>query len=472
MVNIATSNNEADFTPTKRFFVEMLTRDIDLEDAILDLLDNCLDGVARSQKKDPEDINYKNYKVDISFDSKKFTIIDNCGGIPLESADYAFRMGRPADAPVENLATVGVYGIGMKRSIFKIGRHCIINTHHHEDEGFSVIINDEWLSSDLNWRIPIQRTVFPLQDNGTSIEISNIQPAVSAKFKNKAFQVNLINKIIFAYSYIIAKGFEVKVNGQIINPVPVSLRFENSLDENSRAIQPYIYTGTIDGVDVKLIVGFYAPLVSEKEEEEEKSFARYDTKNAGWTIVCNDRIVVYRDKSELTGWGTDFARYHTQFIAISGIVYFKSREPEKLPITTTKRGVDVSSPLFLKVRKHIIEGTKLFIDYTNKWKGEDLIKSSNSRLEKSEVASPLEVIEHFEKNNASNWVNVKNRTTEKKFKPLLPTPNTTSPRRNISFSKSSDAVETVAEFLNLDDGYTYNQVGEACFDYVHTEAIK
>ena len=43
----------ASFKPTKRFFVEMLTRDIDLEDAILDLLDNCLDGVSRSsQSKD------------------------------------------------------------------------------------------------------------------------------------------------------------------------------------------------------------------------------------------------------------------------------------------------------------------------------------------------------------------------------------------------------------------------------------
>ena len=37
-------------SPTKNFFVEMLTRDIDLEDAILDLLDNCVDGVQRTIK--------------------------------------------------------------------------------------------------------------------------------------------------------------------------------------------------------------------------------------------------------------------------------------------------------------------------------------------------------------------------------------------------------------------------------------
>ncbi|MEL6260324.1 MAG: hypothetical protein AAFR12_04585 [Cyanobacteria bacterium J06626_6] len=33
--------------PTKTFFVDMLTRDIDLKDAILDLLDNCIDGIQR-----------------------------------------------------------------------------------------------------------------------------------------------------------------------------------------------------------------------------------------------------------------------------------------------------------------------------------------------------------------------------------------------------------------------------------------
>lgn len=40
--------SSANGSPTKEFFVEMLTRDIELNDAILDLLDNCLDGVVRS----------------------------------------------------------------------------------------------------------------------------------------------------------------------------------------------------------------------------------------------------------------------------------------------------------------------------------------------------------------------------------------------------------------------------------------
>ncbi|MCV4784283.1 hypothetical protein OFM36_33100, partial [Escherichia coli] len=44
---MVSSNVKIAAFPAKRFFVEMLTRDIELSDSILDLLDNCLDGVLR-----------------------------------------------------------------------------------------------------------------------------------------------------------------------------------------------------------------------------------------------------------------------------------------------------------------------------------------------------------------------------------------------------------------------------------------
>lgn len=41
------TNDQAQASPTKQFFVSMLTRDINFADVILDLLDNCLDGALR-----------------------------------------------------------------------------------------------------------------------------------------------------------------------------------------------------------------------------------------------------------------------------------------------------------------------------------------------------------------------------------------------------------------------------------------
>ena len=73
-------------SPTKEFFVEMLTRDIELNDAILDLLDNCLDGVVRScpeRKKLEDDQYYRSYCAEINISKDSFTIRDNCGGIQI-----------------------------------------------------------------------------------------------------------------------------------------------------------------------------------------------------------------------------------------------------------------------------------------------------------------------------------------------------------------------------------------------------
>ena len=74
--------------PTKQFFMHMLTRDIELKDAILDLLDNCIDGAMRSKEKPtlesgvPEE--YEGYWAKIELTKSHFKISDNCGGISLD----------------------------------------------------------------------------------------------------------------------------------------------------------------------------------------------------------------------------------------------------------------------------------------------------------------------------------------------------------------------------------------------------
>ena len=125
--------DKVDATPVKSFFVEMLTRDIELVDAILDLLDNCVDGILRQRKNSSGEKPYEGFKAEITFDENSFSISDNCGGIPWDLHDYAFRMGKEPKDRDSDLPTVGVYGIGMKRAIFKIGKQCLISTRNQED---------------------------------------------------------------------------------------------------------------------------------------------------------------------------------------------------------------------------------------------------------------------------------------------------------------------------------------------------
>ena len=100
--------------PTREFFVNMLVRDILLKQAIIELIDNSIDG-ARTINKNS---NFEGLKIIVNFDENSFCVQDNCGGIPLDIAqEYAFRFGRPKEKVVSDNETTGIFGIGMKRAL-------------------------------------------------------------------------------------------------------------------------------------------------------------------------------------------------------------------------------------------------------------------------------------------------------------------------------------------------------------------
>src|ERR1051325_5693373 len=170
-------------SPTKAFFVRMLTRDIDLRYAILDLLDNCVDGIVRTLHKNKGKAKvdaatpYTGFHAYITVNSKKFAIEDNCGGIPRDIAiKSAFRLGRPTDIELENRETVGVYGIGMKRAIFKLGRKATVISEHR-GAAFRVKITPEWLEQDENWKLDLE-DIDPTGTDGTRIEVTDLYPEI------------------------------------------------------------------------------------------------------------------------------------------------------------------------------------------------------------------------------------------------------------------------------------------------------
>src|ERR1051326_5430154 len=112
------AGNVVDASPEKRFFIHMLVKDIELIPAVLDLVDNSVDG-ARGIRGDER---FDDLWVRLNIGPERFAITDNCGGIDIGTArSYAFRFGRPWDA-VGVPGSVGQFGVGMKRALFKLGR--------------------------------------------------------------------------------------------------------------------------------------------------------------------------------------------------------------------------------------------------------------------------------------------------------------------------------------------------------------
>jgi hypothetical protein len=454
-----TNKAELSGAPTKRFFVSMLPRDIEMDDAILDLIDNSVDGAMRQRRKKlTAKMPYKGFHCRLTVDEEAFVLSDNCGGIPDAYLDAAFRLGRPSVDLDGNLPTIGMYGIGMKRAIFKMAKEAEV-TSRSDDRAVKVVYTPDWLDPNSdNWLLPFEELPANTR-RGVTINVTNLKAEVGKLFRKDSFLEALSEKIGQHFAYIIEKGFKIFLNDEEVQPETVHLIFSNQ-------IKPYDYEAEIGKITIKVTVGFYRNLTRQAELEEsvdpeESDARRPSVDEAGITVICNDRVVLISDTTAITGWGlSNVPRYHPQFRAISGLIIFYSEDAKQLPISTTKRDLDTDTDVFNQARNAAMEGLKLFTGFTNRWKGAEEETDSLLSTRRSVDARTISLA-------ATEGRAVRGSGgAARKFVPELPVPQQGTKRRRIAFSRPSEEVETLAEMLLGDRTAKPSDVGVAAWEDV------
>src|SRR5579863_6903185 len=119
-----TSPNTVSAAPTKRFFISVLIKDIDFIDALIELIDNSVDAIMA---RFGEEQLRKGY-IRVEYTTSRVSVSDNGIGMSVQQArESAFRFGRPATAKVVP-GSVGAFGVGMKRALFKIGKQFTVDS--------------------------------------------------------------------------------------------------------------------------------------------------------------------------------------------------------------------------------------------------------------------------------------------------------------------------------------------------------
>lgn len=464
------SNDTAKAVPTKQFFVSMLTRDISLEDAILDLIDNCLDGALRlaSGKK----VDYGRHRIKISLSDNKFSIADDCGGIPRQVAiNYAFKMGRDTDDQRDaDRETIGMYGVGMKRAIFKMGRDAIVRTRYRNDT-FEVPITSDWLE-DKEWReLPIRvpsSTSEKLGQPGTTIVVKDLYPGVARFFDNVDFVNGVKTAISHHFTIFLQQGLVIEVNGEAVKPVLV----EVLVSKRKKGPAPYLFQKTIDGVRVTIVVGLNTSRQYDREDDEGDFAGQRDSATAGWTVLCNDRAVIVGDKGRLTGWGDGIPRYHDQFIVITGIIEFRATDAKMLPVTTTKRALDTSSSVWLESYPKMKEAMHVWTTYTNKWKNHPR-EDQASHWADAQPMPMSRVLETISQRAVQKRGIDAIEFDPRKISGALPEPEGSTPSsRRIIFSRPLEEVRLVSSLLFDEPNEKPSIVGDKCFDLQLAKANK
>ncbi|WP_026776287.1 ATP-binding protein [Polaribacter sp. Hel_I_88] len=428
------NENIIDANPTKDFFINMLTRDIRLDRAIIDLIDNCIDGAKNLKPKE----DYEGLNVQLNLNENNFEIIDNCGGFSLNTAkNYAFRFGRPTEPEAKFVQhSIGRFGVGMKRSLFKIGGHFIVESKHKEDHFIVEVDINEWVKDEKwtfnyieNDNITKEKSKLNGED-GTAITVSKLYENIKIDFKSTEFIAKLKKEVSLALSYSILKNLKIEVNNSLIERTDITFLEKDGL-------RPLQVSKEINGVEIKIYAGI----------------GDYFPNKAGWYIFCNDRLVLEADKTFTTGWKENrsddgsIVKFHNDLAMFRGAVFFDSDDSSKLPMTTTKTGIDLDHPIYKTIRPFMLTSMSQVIRYLrkieDKEEGQTIINNS----------TPVNITEIRDN---------KTLYTKDFVFPKTKAHKTANKFVGISYKKEKDLVEKVKDNLGISSN---KEVGSLTFDY-------
>ena len=432
--------------PTKGLFIEMLTRDISLSAAIVDLVDNSTDGARRLRS----DGNYTGLSVRIDLNEERFTITDNCGGIPVPLArQYAFRIGRPpAMEPTPH--SIGQFGVGMKRAIFKMGHFFTVDSKTADD---SFIVNQdirEWADNSDSWSFrfaEIRDTGRPEEQRGTTITVSKLREDVARSFANANWRNKLRIELRTRLQEAISAGLGVTLNRVPINVDPLTLLSDDKLKP---ACDDICYDHPQAPAWLKLWCG-----LGRSE----------DARLSGWHIFCNGRLVLEADKTDVTGWGGTFGaripRFHPQYNHFRGYAFFECDDAGRLPWNTTKTGVDLDSPIYRAARQRMGILARPVISFLN------ALKTEKMRRKQAGLDDPGKLEMIVKESDTAPLRKIEPRET---FAAPTAIPDRVRPKStSIQYQQPILKVASVKKVLNV---RTNKEVGLRTFEYFYRAEVE
>lgn len=433
---------KADASPTKAFFVEIITKDIQLDEAIQDLVDNCIDGAKRLRPGENPDFSNLYVAIDVSGD--RFVIRDNCGGIPLDIArKYAFKFGR-ARGFAPTTRSVGQFGIGMKRALFKMGKHFVVRS---TEPGWAYQIDvdvDTWTQDDINWDFDIGNLTpgpFEEGDTGTELEVGPLQEAVAETLSQAVFLADLRQDIRIRQQQPMRWGLQITLNGEAIIPSEIQLKQGDVVKPAFRR-----YVDDLGGT-AALVTRLYAGVGDSSRA------------HAGWYIFCNGRCVLEADQSRTTGWsdisdaGVGMPKYHGQFARFRGYAFLDSDDASILPWNTTKTGLDPETDAYRRLRGRLIEIARPVIDFLNALDAETDYEEPEKVLTQGLTRSPSIALERLVPRDV--------------FIYQAPPPRGPA-MGTISYKKSRAEIDALRERLDV---ASLRGVGERTFEFTYQNLI-
>ncbi|HGY9117387.1 TPA: ATP-binding protein, partial [Escherichia coli] len=333
------------------FLEEALTKDVTTLEAIFDLVDNSIDAARDwliankcNRGKDNLPLTYDGFYVCIRIDEDSIRVLDNCAGIDRETLT---KRALYTNKPSQHEYGIGLYGIGLKRSLLKMGTDF---SFYVDDgiEGFKSRFNNRGIGGGKE--DPVYADVIPTKNRRKSLfNVSNLKNEIKNDLHNNRWFTNAVSEFSLRYAIYVRKGFKIVLHHvknnvrEPIKSVAPSLRTKCEFPPTQEVIK-------FDGVDVIIETGIHNEYTFPGEDNYSLANNRKLTDYFGIYFSCNDRVIVSASTEKSHGWKT---KWHSEYNGYVCWVKFVSKDAALLPWNTAKTGLRTDSSLFLAVRDRL-----------------------------------------------------------------------------------------------------------------------
>ena len=139
-------------------------------------------------------------------------------------------MTRDPDDAEETPGSIGQFGVGMKRSFFKLGREFIVQSVTNNSRFVLAVDVERWMAGTQDektddWHFEFQTveenlTSVNADEIGTRIQIKRLRDAVGENFELENFRTRLSEEIRAAHAVSMDRGLAISSNGIPIGPSP------------------------------------------------------------------------------------------------------------------------------------------------------------------------------------------------------------------------------------------------------------
>ena len=292
-------------TPSKEYFINLLTKDITVENAICELINNAVSRYNYQR----DTLGLDEYWISVQMKNNCIQIWDNCGAI--EDVDLLKEKLRFDKIKKEEDDSLVI-------ALLKCGDRIELELNNNIN---SYLIKIDSKTEINSWKLIDQESFSSDKPKGLRIIIKDIYPDIKCKLESGTLDRNLRSIVATKYRYLLDNNIKIKINDKFIESRFIK---ESLIYEEYKVIEDLI-------VKVKL-------------------YKCSKDRINGWDIVVNDICRLERNKSSMISWSRLRIDGHS-FLRFRGEVLIYCKRPERIIVNSIKNIINSESSIFTLIKE-------------------------------------------------------------------------------------------------------------------------